>query len=389
MSWKTGERQRFFAPTLTTQFEVCPIPFRVDSYNGCPFHCGYCFSTYFTEYARRNNPNPEQRASTYLELNDPVAFEKWIDQTVQLKEYNYNHGAKVAIMERLPVKFGATADPFPPVEYKYRITYDMLKALHKHDYPVQILTKNPSILVRYSPDFENPNWVISVTIISLDEKFVRTAEPGAPPPRVRLKAIEKLVSQGRNVMIKIQPAIYPKILKDLPDLIKGLSDVGCWAFALEGLKVRVGMYPHEQKRFEQIGKYVGDDEFEGIGIRNYYRLRGVANGPADLEMPDFRKREYIDLALNLAEKYGVKGFVADNKMGRIGSGPECCGTERLRNYKIFGENWRVRAWGKLPHESEHLERIIYNTFAFSGNPNRYRALGDIMREQMSMKGKLF
>jgi DNA repair photolyase len=388
MSIKSGERQRFFAPTMTSQFQVCPIPFRVDSYNGCKFSCHYCFSQYFTEYSRRNNPDLSKRASTYLEMNDPVEFEKWLDRVMNLKEYNYNRGAEVAIRERLPVKFGGTADPFPPVEYSYRITYDMLKALHKYDYPVQILTKNPSVLSRYSPDFENPNWAVSVTIISLDEKFVKTAEPFAPPPKVRLKAIERLVSQGRNVMCKIQPAIYPKILADLPDLIKALKESGCWAFAMEGLKVRTAMGKSEQVTFEKIGKYSGDDEFMGLGIRTYYRLRGVTTG-ADMEMTHERKREYIDLALDLAEKYDIKGFVADNNMGRIGTGAECCGTERLRDYKIWGENPRVRAFGKFKHESEHLKKVVLNSFSYSGNPNRYRTLGDIMHDELNKKDQIF
>ena len=388
MSIKSGERQRFMAPTITGQYPVCPIPFRVDSYSGCKFKCSYCFASYFTEYSRRNNPDPAKKLSSYLEMNDPVEFEKWFDRVVHLSKYNYNRGAEVAVLERIPVKFGGVADPFPPIEYSYRITYDMLKTMHKYDYPVQILTKNPSVLARYSTDFENPNWVVSVTIISLDEKFVRTAEPMAPPPRVRLKAIERLVSQGRNVMCKIQPAIYPKILADLPDLIKALKDSGCWAFAIEGLKVRTVMNKAEQIKFEKIGKYSGDDEFLGMGIRKYYRLRGVKTA-SDMEITHERKREYIDLALNLADKYGIKGFVADNHMGRLGCSPECCGTEKLRNYKIWGGCHRVRSFGKFEHESEHMRKVIINTFSYSSDPRRYQTLGDVMDKEIIKKGLIF
>jgi DNA repair photolyase len=322
-------------------------------------------------------------------MNDPVKFEKWFDRVVHLKEYNYTRGAEIAVLERMPIKFGGVADPFPPIEYRNRITYRMLQTMHKYDYPVQILTKNPMVLSRYSQDFENPNWAVSVTLISVDEKFVRTAEPMAPPPKVRLKAIERLVSQGRNVMCKIQPAIYPKILSDLPDLIKSLKESGCWAFAIEGLKVRIVMNKQEQEKFEKIGKYSGDDEFMGIGIRKYYRLRGVKTS-SDMEMTHERKREYIDLALELADKYNIKGFVADNHMGKIGAGPECCGTERLRNYKIWGNNWRVRSWGVLPHESSHFNKVVINSFSFSSDPRRYKTIGNVMNEEMKRKkGVLF
>jgi len=388
MSLKNGERQRFFAPSITTQFDVCPVPFKVDSYNGCSFGCRACFARYFVEYSRRNNPDENLRKFSHLEMNDPVKFKAWLDRAVSTKEINYNHGAIVAIQERIPLKFGAIADPFPPIEIKYRITYDMLQALHEHDYPVQILTKNPAMLCRYAPDFKNPNWAVSVSIISIDEKFIRTAEPGAPPPMVRLKAVEKLAAMGLPVMCKVQPAIYPRILKDLPDLVKAFKDHGAWAMNCEGLKNRVSMKPSEQAIFEQIGKYSGDDEFMGLGIRKYYRLRGTIVGP-DYEITKNRKMEYINLAVELADRYGIKMFVADNHMGRIGSGCECCGTEKLRNYKIWGECHRVKSFGKFKHESQHMKKVIYNSFSYSGNPNRYRTLGDIMNDELNKKGQIF
>ena len=387
MSLKNGERQRFFPPNLTTQFDVCPVPFKVDSYNGCSFGCRFCFARYFVEYSRRNNPNESQRKFSHLEMNDPVKFKAWLDRAVQTKEYNYNHGAIVAIQERVPLKFGGIADPFPPIEIKYRVTYDMLQALHTHDYPVQILTKNPAMLVRYAPDFKKPNWVVSVSIISVDEKFIRTAEPGAPPPMVRLKAIEKLAAMGLPVMCKVQPAIYPRILKDLPELVKAFKDHGAWAMNVEGCKVRVSMKPSEQEIFEQIGKYSGDDEFMGLGIRKYYRLRGTIVGP-DYEITKSRKMEYINLAIELADKHGIKMFVADNHMGKVGSGCECCGTEKLRNYKIWGECHRVHSFGHVKHESQHMKKVIYNSFSYSGNPNRYRTLGDIMNDELNRKGEI-
>jgi hypothetical protein len=188
-------------------------------------------------------------------------------------------------------------------------------------------------------------------------------------------------------MCKVQPAIYPRVLKDLPELVKAFKDHGAWAFNVEGLKVRITMNQREQEIFEQIGKYVGDDEFMGLGIRKYYRLRGTNTG-SDYEITKDRKKEYIALALELADKHSIKCYVADNNMGKIGSGCECCGTEKLRNYKIWGHNHRTRAWGKLPHESEHMKKVIINSFSFSSDPNRYKTLGEVMDNQLNQKGRL-
>jgi hypothetical protein len=170
--------------------------------------------------------------------------------------------------------------------------------------------------------------------------------------------------------------------------VKAFKDHGAWAFNVEGLKVRCTMNEREQNVFEQIGKYVGDDEFMGLGIRKYYRLRGINTG-SDFEITKERKMEYISLATELAQKNDIKLFVADNFMGQVGSSCECCGTERLRNYKIWGDNHRTRYWGNLPHESTHMRKVIFNTFSFSGDQNRYRTLGDIMADELKPKGRLF
>lgn len=59
---------------------------------------------------------------------------------------------EVAFKERIPLKIGATADPFPGngIEERERVTYGVLKVLHKYDYPVEIQTKNPEVLALYA-----------------------------------------------------------------------------------------------------------------------------------------------------------------------------------------------------------------------------------------------
>lgn len=142
------------------------------------------------------------------------------------KELDYNKPEEVAFKERIPLKIGAGADPFPYIEKKEKITYGFLKVLNEIDYPVEIQTKNPEILANYAEEFIGANWTIAVTLISVDEEFTRKVEPYAPTPQNRLNAIKKLTDMGFNVMIKIQPAIYPKILEDLPELIKEASNAG-------------------------------------------------------------------------------------------------------------------------------------------------------------------
>jgi len=262
--------KKFWKPSITSQFIHCPIPYHMDTYRGCSFNCSYCFARDFVTFSRRNKIGNEKSFS-YLVGNRADLLEKWIERT-NTKEYDYNKPEEVAFKERIPIKIGATADPFPYAEWKSKITYDILKVFHKFDYPVEIQTKNPAGICDIADDFKNPNWTIAVTLISTDEKFIKVCEPNAPSAKSRLDAIKKLTEKGYKIMIKIQPAIYPKIIEDLPELIKMAKEAGCWAVNIEGLKVRITMPEGEKKIMNKIGDFLGHNIIE------YYKTFGNISG---------------------------------------------------------------------------------------------------------------
>ena len=80
---------------------------------------------------------------------------------------------EVAFKERIPVKIGATADPFPIIEKTERITYNCLKVFQKYDYPVQISTKNPEIFLSYAEDFNGANIALNVSCSFCDDDIAR------------------------------------------------------------------------------------------------------------------------------------------------------------------------------------------------------------------------
>ncbi len=343
--------QKFWKPSLTSQFPVCPIPFHLDSYRGCQFNCRYCFARDPTTFSRRN---AENKSFTYIEGNRPEKIRAWLDKTNKKTKFNYHKGEEVAIKERIPLKIGANADPFPPIEKRLKITYKILKAFHKYDYPIQIQTKNPCMLLDYLTDFENPNWAVSVTLITLDEKFCKICEPNAPSPKERLSYIKELTNKGVKVMVKIQPCIYPKILEDLPELVKEIKNAGVWAFNTEGLKIRKSMPLEEQKIIQIIGDVLN------INLREFYKKENNLTS-TDYELSRKKKLEYINLATQLAKKYDLKYFVADNDdFGCIGSGCECCGTEVLHHYKTFGNNRRSLKFGVKDNVSNELGKCYVN-----------------------------
>lgn len=344
--------RRSWKPTITSQFTHCPVPFHMDTYKGCVFGCRYCFAVDLIKFARRNS---EHKEFNYLVGNRPDLFNNWIERTLN-KEYDYNKAEEVAFKERIPLKIGASSDPFPPIERKEKITYDILKILHKYDYPVEIQTKNPIILAEYAKEFIGANWTIAVTLVTTDEEFSKIIEPYAPLPSKRLEAIKQLTDLGFKVMIKIQPAIYPKILTDLPVLIEEASKVGVWAFNLEGLKCRISMPKEEQATFQLIGDYLD------INIRDFYKneRKLECNRGSDYEISNEKKMEIFKLATELASKYNMKYFNADNFMLKgIGCSCECCGTEVLRNYKLLSCDSRSNLFNNNKGSIE-LEKCAVN-----------------------------
>ncbi len=178
--------QRFWLPSVTSQFVICPIPFHLDTYKGCVHGCCYCFGRDLVNWSRRTR----DLLFADLEANSPRLFAGWM-RRVYGRRRNPRHAATVFINERVPLKIGAICDPCPPPERELRVTEEFLRILADYDYPVQIQTKNPEILrevlQRLGP---GKNIVVSVTVISLDRQWTRRVEPGAPPPQSRLEAIK-------------------------------------------------------------------------------------------------------------------------------------------------------------------------------------------------------
>ena len=91
------------------------------------------------------------------------------------------------------------------------------------------------------------------------------------------------------------------------------------------------MSDKEKAVYSRIGNVLGFD------IIDYFKRFGM------IEFGDYvynptDKRRMLKMYSDLAKKYGIKFFNADNFLddGKYGCGCECCGTEFLRNHKIWG-----------------------------------------------------
>lgn len=358
-------QRKFWKPSVTSQFRICPIPFHFDTYRGCAYGCIYCFARDFIEFSRRKKEGIQSKQS-FIEGNSPTGLKKWIEKVVN-SDYNYERAEEVAFKERIPVKIGATADPFPIIEKRERITYECLKIFDEYDYPVQISTKNPEVFLEYAEEFKNSNIALNVSCSFCDDDIASKIEVGAISPSRRFDAIQKLSNMGFKVTLRMQPFILPYSENVAERFVKKLKEIGVWAFQTEGLKLRVVMPEKERVIYSKIGDVLGFD------IINDFKQKGTIEG-GDRVYSDETKIRILGLYTNLSEKYGIKFYNADNLVDKkFGCGDECCGTEFLRNHKIWGGCFRSRVFENTEEtSSEEFGKCIVN-FTRATNSKKQQA----------------
>lgn len=355
-------QRKFWHPSVTSQFRICPVPFHFDTYRGCQYGCLFCFARDFIQFSRRNKEE-SQRKQSFLEGNSPQGLERWCERVLK-KEYDYSKAAEVAFKERIPVKIGATADPFPICEQKERITYDCLRVFGKYDYPVQISTKNPEVFLSYAEDFKGANIALNVSCSFCDDDVARKIECGAISPTRRFEAIKRLSDIGFKITVRIQPFILPYTEDAAERFIKKLKDCGAWGFQTEGLKLRVVMPQNEKVIYKKIGDVLGFDILES------FKMDGMIEG-GDRVYSIEDKRRMLSTFTELGQKYGIKFFNADNLIdSSYGCGAECCGTEFLRDHRIWGGSRRSLAFKDKGVFSEEFGKCLVNFTRATSNATR-------------------
>ena len=369
-----GLSKKFWAPSVTSQFRVCPVPFHFDTYRGCRYACLFCFARDLTEFGRRNKDSVTGKQN-YLETNDPVGLLKWCEK-VMASPYNFEKAEEVAFKERIPIKIGATADPFPVYEKWGHITYNCLKVFSRYDYPVQISTKNPEVFLSYAKDFIGANIALNVSCSFCDDDIAAKIECGAISPSRRFAAIKELSQMGFKITVRIQPFILPYAEQVAERYIKHLKEIGAWAFQTEGLKLRVTSSEKERTVYNRIGDVFGFDIIE------YFKKHGEIDG-SDRVYSKKDRHHMLQLYTYLAQKYNIRFLNADNLIGDCyGSGCECCGTEFLRNHKIWGGSSRSLAFGNGDTASSVLFGKCIANFTRNAN-NSTKTIAQICKEYNS------
>lgn len=169
---------------------------------------------------------------------------------------------------------------------------------------------------------------------------------------------------GYKVTVRIQPFILPYSEKVADRFIQKLKEVGAYGFETEGLKLRVISSQREKAIYGRIGEALGFDilsDFKNHGM--------VEGGDRCYSMED--KRRMLQLYTDKAKEYGIKFFNADNLVDPIyGCSAECCGTDFLRDHKVWGGARRSLAHPKGLVLSERFGKCLVNFTRNSSNSHR-------------------
>jgi len=176
--------------------------YALNPYVGCAHDCAYCYAKFMKRFTGHN-----ERWGDFVDVkvNAPELLEK---------ELRRKRPGRVWV--------SGVCDPYQPIEKRYLLTRRCLALLAQNGWPFTIQTKSPLVLrdldiIKGAGDAE-----AGFTITTADERMRRIFEPGAPPIRKRLEALDKLHSEGIKTFVMIAP-ILPGAQGLIP-LLKGRTE---------------------------------------------------------------------------------------------------------------------------------------------------------------------
>lgn len=245
--------------------DKCHYPTRLDTYSSCQHDCSYCYAKSLLEFRGLWNP-----------LNPSIGDISQIAKEIRK-------------LPREVVRLGGMTDCFQPAERLHKVTYKTIKLLNRRRIPYLIITKSPLIAEDEYIDVMDKDLAhIQFTLtFTDDEQYKRAGIEKAPPPSLRIKAIERLEAEGFDTCIRLSPYI-PEFIN-----IDTLNNIECDKALVEFLRVN-----------HWIRKWLGDKcdlsgytrTFHGYDHLPFERKKQLVDAMGDthtITVCDFEP-EYID-----------------------------------------------------------------------------------------------
>lgn len=194
------EYKSFYKQVGGNEGSKCKHNTRLDTYGcGCEHDCKYCYAKSLLDFRGLWNPK------------DPAVAN--IDKIRR----------KIAKMPKGElIRLGGMTDCFAPIELKHRVTFETIKALNEREIPYLIVTKSDIVARDEYIEAMNKDLAhIQVTITTFnDADYLRRDYEKASLPSQRIKAVEKLQTNGFDVQVRLSPFIPEYVDFDILNAIK-------------------------------------------------------------------------------------------------------------------------------------------------------------------------
>lgn len=206
MPWVFGEKKSFLGENKEGD-----VPFYLNYYSGCSHGCLYCYSLCFAQRMGRIKSGRKTRKISYKDWINPTLEKNWKGIEEELKSSR----------ARKEVFFQSTSDSYAP-HAESKVTRRILGWLKAYEYPVLVLTKNPSVLrdKDFFRDYRaNCRVGLTITIPEKHEAIRKKIEPYSPPTKERIAALEELYSYGCQTTVSVEPLLPNIPVEDVLELM--------------------------------------------------------------------------------------------------------------------------------------------------------------------------
>lgn len=224
------------------------ISYNMNLYRGCQHQCIYC----------------DTRSKVYNIGN--LAHIKIKSNALELLENKLRR-----LKTKGTIGTGSMNDPYMPVESKEQMCQKALKIIHKHHFPVHIITKS-NLVLRDSDTIKSISETyaaVSFTITTMDDKLAKKIEPGASLPSERIQAIRTLGQMGIYTGVILTP-VLPYLTNSKENIISIVNATakagGKYILAWMGLTQREGQREYFYNEL--------DKNFPGLS-QKYHQLFGL------------------------------------------------------------------------------------------------------------------
>ncbi len=177
--------REIFAKAVLSKSQI--YDYAMNPYVGCSHSCRYCYAAFMRRFTGHKEKWGE---FVDVKINAPELLAK----EIQRKR-----------MGRVWVS--GVCDPYQAAEKRYKLTGRCLDILMENQWPVTIQTKSSLVLrdieiLEKSKDIE-----VGFSITTADERMRKIFEPGAPPIKERIHALDVLHSRGIQTFAMIAPLL--------------------------------------------------------------------------------------------------------------------------------------------------------------------------------------